>query len=125
VNDSQCVLETTLEGNCTWIYEKNDSSSNGICVPKNTTLYECTDLNRTDQCEDGAGVKELEGKCGIYPNDNTGTCKLLCSVITAQTSCANTDGTNRGSDCFWLYQNTTDDPDFLAQCVNKVCGLLE
>jgi hypothetical protein len=125
VNDTQCKEETTLaEGECTWIYLTNDSSTtNGICELKTTERYECEDLNRTSQCEDGAYITILKNQCGRYPEESSGDsdsdskiCKQLCEVITLNTKCEE----DRVSDCFWLDENTTAEVKVEGKCVNRV-----
>jgi hypothetical protein len=130
-------LEIELEGGCTWIYQKNDSSTNGICVAKSTTnSYSCEDLNRTNQCIDGANIISLSDECRLYPDrdsidsggdgdgDSNGrnSCKKHCIKLEDINSCK-----ERTNDCFWLDKNDTvtkEDPPgnpVEERCVNKVC----
>jgi hypothetical protein len=119
INDTQCASEQELEGGCTWMYKFEDESlTNGICIQKNTEEYECINISRRNQCENGGGVKMLENQCGIYDN----ACKLLCNLINSNSIC---DGDDRENDCFWLEGNSTatqEDPDYpvIPKCVNKV-----
>jgi hypothetical protein len=143
VNNIQCDKETELEGGCTWIYQKNDSSTNGICVSKITTTYSCENLNRTDQCESGANLNNLIDYCGLYQQDNIDSdsgsgsgsgsdngegegegdnivvsCKKHCKELE-ENDCKNR---NYGNDCFWLDKNETAAEE--EKCVNKVCVLV-
>lgn len=124
VNDTQCKDESKLEGGCTWIYKNNDTTTNGICVKKDTNAYSCENLNRTDQCEDGAFIRILSnGECKLYPDDSNSdvyVCKNHCIKLV------NGDCKARQKDCFWLDENTTvsEDPPgepVEEKCVNKVC----
>jgi hypothetical protein len=110
VNDTQCRLEVELEGGCTWIYQKNDSSTNGICVEKNTSDYECLYIQKESQCSNGGGIDVLSGTCEMYG----GSCKIRCSNITDEYTCRDT----RSDDCFWILGDTSSSVN--SYCINKV-----
>jgi hypothetical protein len=121
INDTQCSSEeVTFEGGCTWIYEKNDLLlSNGNCVNTSTTEYSCENLNRTDQCDDGANIESLKGKCKTYKNEDGSKdiCKVRCEKL-GKDEC-----NNREDDCFWLEGNSTTEEgtyQIPAKCVDKV-----
>jgi hypothetical protein len=47
---------------CTFIYSSS-SGSDGTCVEKGTGSYDCDDINRQEQCNNGGGITSLDGKC--------------------------------------------------------------
>jgi hypothetical protein len=109
-NDSQCNLISD-EG-CTFIFDSNDGY-NGTCVDKKTETYDCDDIKRINQCNNGGEIAMLNDVCGTYTYEMT-RCEVKCSKILNDNICEN----DRSNDCFWIMNDEENSVNI--QCVNKV-----
>jgi hypothetical protein len=123
---SQCPLDdVSMLGNCVWV-------SLGEGVGNCEAVVNACDVIGTNRnmCETpGAAVSTDTLTCfWLYdtPDKDTGTCRekqdetLECSEAKKALQCTEMTIDKFGDNCFWLQANTTRDPSFEAQCVNKV-----
>jgi hypothetical protein len=85
-----------------WVYSTDDPNDmDGTCVSEFISGFECENITRVSDCDNGNGIGDLVQKCKNY----NGVCKERCFSLT------NEECISRDIDC---YYNGTD-------CLERVC----
>jgi hypothetical protein len=118
MNNTQCSSASSdIEGACSWIYaSNNNSNTSGVCVPISSQSVNCAYINRSGQCESGAGITSISSSCvWIYgtsnEGDSSGSClaksdeNVGCEDIHRQSQCANGGGITALSNKCGIYNN--------------------
>jgi hypothetical protein len=82
----------------------------GTCISVDSSGYNCDDIKRKDQCENGGGMELLNGMCGLYGS----VCKMKCEEINDEDICGNI----RSEDCLWIWNDVEN--RITTQCKSKV-----
>jgi hypothetical protein len=131
-NSTQCntgLGETTLNGNCFWLFSDDDTEVDaGMCQTKTNNSIECGDAKRSSQCTMD-GVTKLGTNCfWLYSSSDgeEGNCKaknddeLSCSNVKRSSQCPLNDVDKLDSKCIWISGESTECQEIKSTCSSVI-----